>query len=295
MSVAYATEPSLASEKTAELLDTGYCIIRDLMPKEKMTALRDDVNDRFEKTPFAVGDFYGGRTKRFVGLLKHSRHAADFVLNPVIMEVVQTVLGPYCDRLQLNVAQGIGVWPGAQEQTPHRDEDMWRIAKGEMECLINVMWPLGPFTEDNGATVVWPNSNRCPHTYDLDRKDAISATMDPGSALVFLGSTLHGAGANHTNLPRLAAVVSYTLGWLKPFENQWLVYPPDVARHFSPDLSALIGYQLHRPNVGNYEGQCPSILLKGPVEDYLPAVESLRPDQIEAVVEFRARQKAAQV
>ncbi|HEY0107780.1 MAG TPA: phytanoyl-CoA dioxygenase family protein, partial [Rhizomicrobium sp.] len=151
MSVAYAVRPSPAAEKTAELLENGYCIVRDIMPKAKVEALHGDLRERFEKTPFADGDFYGRRTKRFGGLLKRSGHAADFVLHDMVMEIVQSVLGPNCDRLQLNIAQGLEVWPGEDEQTPHRDEDMWRAGKGQYECLINVMLPITPYTAQNGA------------------------------------------------------------------------------------------------------------------------------------------------
>ena len=104
--------------------------------------------------------------------------------------------------------------------------------------------------------------------------------MKPGSALLFLGSTLHGAGANRTADVRRGLVVGYSLGWLKPYENQWLAYPPEVARHFSAELAALVGYRQHRPNLGNYEGQCPSILLGGMDLGRLAAIDALRPDQV---------------
>lgn len=297
MSVAYAprtssdSRPSLAAEKTAELLENGYCIIPDIISKAKVEALHEDLKERFAKTPFSDGDFYGRRTRRFGGLLKRSPHAADFVMHKLVLEIVEAVLGPHCDNLQLNIAQGLEIWPGEGEQTPHRDEDMWRAGKGKMEVLINVMWPITPYRAENGATLVWPNSHRCPESYYLDRNQAVATEMEPGTALLFLGSTLHGAGANRTNMPRTGVVVSYTLGWLKPYENQWLVYPPEVARNFSPELAALVGYQLHRPNIGNYEGQCPSVLLRGPVPEYLPAVDGLRPDQVLEVIEFKAKQK----
>lgn len=82
------------------------------------------------------------------------------------------------------------------------------------------------------------------------------------------------------------AIVSYCLGWLKPYENQWLAYPPHVARTFSPELAALVGYQQHRPNLGNYEGQCPSVLLKDETPGRLAAIDALRPDQEELIAEF---------
>jgi hypothetical protein len=35
-------------------------------------------------------------------------------------------------------------------------------------------------------------------------------------------------------------IVSYCLGWLKPYENQWLAYQPAIARAFDPELAAPI-------------------------------------------------------
>lgn len=288
---ALAHRPEVRPNWTETLLDQGYCIIPDLMPKAKVEALHDDLKERFARTPFSDGDFYGRRTKRFGALLKRSRHAAEFVQHPLILEIAQALLGDHCDRFQLNLAQGLEIWPGELEQTPHRDQDMWGGEKGKTEYLLNVMWPFTPYRAENGATLIWPGSHRCQDQYYLDREQAIFAEMDPGSALLFLGSTLHGAGANRTTLPRTGMVAGYTLGWLKPYENQWLVYPPEVARDFSPELAALVGYQQHRPNVGNYEGQCPSVLLRGDVPEYLQAVDDLRPHQVAEVVAYKARQR----
>ncbi|MGN6356061.1 MAG: phytanoyl-CoA dioxygenase family protein, partial [Novosphingobium sp.] len=60
------------------------------------------------------------------------------------------------------------------------------------------------------------------------------------------------------------------------------VSPPAIARRVSPDRAALVGYAQHRPNLGNVEGQCPSILLQDNVPDFLPAIDALRPDQADA-------------
>ncbi|HCJ22345.1 MAG TPA: phytanoyl-CoA dioxygenase, partial [Erythrobacter sp.] len=40
------------------------------------------------------------------------------------------------------------------------------------------------------------------------------------------------------------------------------------------------------PNLGNYEGQCPSILLREDVANYPQATDALRPEQLAAVHEF---------
>jgi ectoine hydroxylase-related dioxygenase (phytanoyl-CoA dioxygenase family) len=196
------------------------------------------------------------------------------------------VLAPWCDTIQLNLSQALALHPGARPQLPHRDQDMWRGAIGETEYLVNVMWPFTRYTRENGATIVWPNSHGSKALEPDPPAGEFPVELEPGSALLFLGSTLHCAGGNASDEIRRGAIVSYCLGWLKPYENQWLAYPPEIARSFSPELAALVGYQQHRPNLGNYEGQCPSVLLQREIPDRFAARDALRPDQEELVTEF---------
>lgn len=269
------------------LMRDGYCIIRDLVSPQIISAFHDDLLERFAQTPHCQGDFYGPHTKRFGSLLKRSTHAESLACHPLILRLAKLVLGPHCDVILLNLTQAVEIHPGAPEQPQHRDQDMWGGPKGRIEYLLNVIWPLTPFTAQNGATVLWPRSHYDQGNYLLPREDAITADMHPGAALLFLGSTLHAGGANMTDLPRTGIIISYCLGWLRPFENQWLCYPPEVAKMFSPEVAQLIGYSIHRPNLGNYEGQNPSILLKGEPAEYLPARDALRPEHEEFIRQLR--------
>lgn len=277
----------------ARLRRDGYCIIPDLLPQQQIAALDADLDSTFAETPFCEGGFYGETTKRFGRLLSRSTHAASLVQHDLVLGIVEQILAPWCDRIQLNVTQAIAIHPGAPSQMPHRDQDMWRGAIGEVEYLVNVIWPLRAFTAENGATTVWPKSHGAAALEPEPKSSPVAAAMAPGAALLFLGSTLHGAGANLTEKVRRGLVVGYSLGWLKPYENQWLAYPPEVARHFSPDLAALVGYRQHRPNLGNYEGQCPSILLGDAIQEYMPAIDALRPDQEVLIAEFVEDQRRA--
>lgn len=280
-SLAHKAEPWIS-----QLLEQGYCIIPDALPAVTIAALETDLDDIFKATPFCQGRFYGEKTKRFASLLKRSPHAEALILNPLMLRLVETLLSTACDRIQLNVAQAIEIHPGEVRQFPHRDHDMWQCQKGNQEYLINVIWPLTPFTFENGATLIYPYSHGLGGMAAKDLGEPIVAECPPGSAICFLGSTAHGAGANITPDVRRAVVVGYCLGWLKPYENQWLAYPPDVARHFPPALAQLVGYAQHRPNLGNYEGQCPGILLTDNVPGYIGAIDALRPDQTEMLDEF---------
>lgn len=275
------------------LLAHGFCVIPDLLPSDEIAALDAELAADFEATPFCEGRFYGERTKRFGRILARSRRASLLVEHDLILGVVEDVLSPWCDTFQLNLTQATAIHPGALAQMPHRDQDMWRGPTGEIEYLVNVMWPLTPFTRENGATRLWPESHGHRIFQTVNEKWEEVPEMQPGSALLFLGSTLHAAGANRSDQVRRGLIAGYSLGWLKTYENQFLAYPPEIARTFSQELAALVGYRQHRPNLGNYEGQCPSVLLGDRPTGRLAAIDALRPEQVEAVDEHAAQERRA--
>jgi ectoine hydroxylase-related dioxygenase (phytanoyl-CoA dioxygenase family) len=275
---------SILERASAELAEHGYCILRDVLAPELVAQLDQDLAERFAATPFGSGGFYGETTKRFGRLLARSGHAEVLVRHPLVLAIAEAALSSWCDCIQLNTTQAISIHPGAPAQLPHRDQDMWAAPKGRVEYLVNVMWPLTSFNMENGATMIWPGSHA---GAALEEPVGVpkAIEMEPGDCLLFLGSALHSAGANRSPSERRGIIVGYSLGWLKPYENQMLAYPPSVARDFAPELAALIGYRQHRPNLGNYEGQCPSVVLS-PHHDpdgFLGAVDALRPDQRDLV------------
>ena len=270
----------------AKLARDGWCVFGRAVEPPVVTSIAADLDGRFAATPLCQGAFYGDRTKRFGALLTRSPAIERLVMHPLILELVEQMLLPWCERIALNLTQAIEIHPGALPQLPHRDQDMWQGPKGGLEYLVNVMWPLTTFTRENGGTRLWTGSHVDQDIAILPEEEALVPTVAPGDALVFLGSTLHRGGGNVSPVPRRGIVISYCLGWLKPFELQWLVYPPQVARTFKPELAALVGYTQHRPNLGNVEGQCPSILLADCVPGHLPAIDALRPDQEEAAALF---------
>ncbi len=297
----------------SELKGRGYVIVRNVIDPAVVSALNADLDPCFAAVPFCDGEFYGRSTKRFGALLNRSPHAEAFVRHPLALALATHLLGPWCDRILLNLTQAVEIHPGALAQYPHRDEDMWGGPKGGgLEYLVNVIWPLTPFHAGNGATRLWakPGDDGAgradsgeyegdgagvPGSTIFDEADAIYAEVAPGDVLLFAGSTLHAGSANHAILPRRGLIISYCLGWLRPFENQWLVYPPGVAQGFDPELAALIGYAQHRPNLGNVEGQCPSRLLRGDTASLVAATDALREEQADALRSYVAGQRSGPV
>lgn len=274
----------------ASLVREGFCIVRGSRGSDHVRTISRSLDGRFEITPFSIGHFHGERTKRFHRLLARCEAAADLIMDDVILGAARTILGQWCDFPELNLTQGVEIHPGAPAQIPHCDQAMWPIPKGAMEFSLNVFWPLGEFTAENGATRVWPGTHVRPQTPNDVLEDPLICEMQPGDALLVLGSTVHAAGANRSTRPRRALIVSYCLGWLKAYENQSLAYSADFVRTLDPELAALLGFRWHRPNLGTFDGQCPSVLLADETPDALATIDSLASAHEELVGRFAERQ-----
>jgi ectoine hydroxylase-related dioxygenase (phytanoyl-CoA dioxygenase family) len=109
------------------------------------------------------------------------------------------------------------------------------------------MTALGDFTEEIGATRLVPGS----HTWeDRSRQpeshEVAVAEMPAGAMAVYLGSTIHGAGANRSaDRWRRGIHLSFIAGWLRTEENNYLSVPPDVACRLPKRAQALLGYEMH--------------------------------------------------
>ena len=256
------------------LRSQGYVILEDLVDPETIDNVCRELEPWIVATPNCQGDFYGWNTTRLGAVLLKSRTSQVLLMHELILAIMEEVLGPHCEWYQLNLSQAIRIHPGERPQVPHRDEEMWPCPKNGIEYLVNVMWTLSDFTVQNGATCVWPRSQFNVLGRNVSFEDRVVAEAPRGSAIVYLGSVTHCAGANRTNKPCTGLLFSYCLGWLKQYENAYLTYPPEVARKFPRPIRDLLGYRIHRPNLGGYEGQDPAVLFSGRSHT-LPAIDSI--------------------
>ncbi len=273
----------------AELTACGAVIIEGALSSPVLGALDHDLGAAFRAMTTGDGDFCGRHTKRFSSLLARSPATWRLALHEPILGAIEDVLigsadEPHCDCIQLNLTQAIEIEPGESAQILHRDETMYPGAH-PYELMVNVMWTLDEFTERNGATRIVPGSHRWPKDRTATENEAVSAVAPAGSAIVWLGSTIHGGGANRSNASRRGVVMSYNLGWLAQAERLLLTTPPDVVRRLPERLQRLVGYQVHRPNLGWIESRDPLEWLRHGVDTTLPAQDHFTPPMQERVRE----------
>jgi len=196
--------------------------------------------------------FFGPHTKHVSALAAASPTFANQVMtHPVYRAVCDAVLLPSCSRWQLNLGHAIVRGPGAEAQWPHRDEDVWphfpRPATGTRpEIQVASLVALTPFRPETGATRVVPGSHRWPRDRRPEEHEIAVAELPVGGAVLYYGSTIHFAGANTTaDEWRRGVHVSFTLGWLRTEENNFLAVPPEVVATLSPEAQDLLGYAVH--------------------------------------------------
>jgi ectoine hydroxylase-related dioxygenase (phytanoyl-CoA dioxygenase family) len=237
----------------------GYAIIPGAISTEQVAAARSALEAVLEHTPLGRDDFEGRRTRRVYALFAKTRALDDLATHPVILGVLDEVLGNY----QLSAPAAIAIGPGEVAQPLHPDDAIYPVARPHQELVVNVMWPLQDFTAANGATRIVPGSHRWTDERPGPDSDVVTAEVSAGTALVYLGSVWHGGGANRTDDVRLGVVLHYASAWLRPVENHVLAVPPEAARSLSPRLQELLGYNIYPPFIGYVDGRHPRKLLSG--------------------------------
>jgi ectoine hydroxylase-related dioxygenase (phytanoyl-CoA dioxygenase family) len=259
----------------AALLAHGAVIVEGFLGQGVVAAIRREV-----EAPLAAADpgmkhlnpaiqfFFGDKTRHVSGMAAVSRSfATEVMIHPVLLGLCERVLLPSCARYQLNLGHLIARGPGATAQLLHRDELVWvHVPRPHPELQLASMVALVDFRAGNGATRVVPGSHRWPHERKPEPDEIADAEMPAGSAVIYLGSTIHGAGTNASaDEWRLGLHTSYVLGWLRTEENNYLAVPPRVAASLPRAAQEVLGYAVHDAlaSAGGYLGM---LGLRDPVE-----------------------------
>jgi ectoine hydroxylase-related dioxygenase (phytanoyl-CoA dioxygenase family) len=246
-------EKGATDEQVFEVLRRdGAVIISRQISEEFAEQVLGEFRDPFDQLGrFDEDNFNGYKTLRISSVLAVSPAAAELVEHPRILAAADDILLPSCENYRIGSLTGIEILPGETEQTLHPDDGIYPLKIPGMHLQISALWALDDFTVENGATRVIPgshqNSVRSGYTStEAEINDrVVQAVMPRGSLLLYLGSTLHGGGANNSARSRAALINTYALGWLRQEENQILNVPRDIADRQSKTLRNLMGYRPH--------------------------------------------------
>ena len=245
-------------EVARRLVDDGYVVVSGLLTPAGVRSATTDLRRVLEAVPQGRNLFEGLSTQRIYALFAKTRTFDQAAIHPLVLEVLDQVLGHY----QLSAPVGISIGPGEQAQILHRDDAVYPLPQPCPPVVVNTMWPLDEFTSDNGATRFIPGSHRWDPGRGPAPHDAVeTATLSPGSVMFYLGSLWHGGGANRTGRPRLGVILEYAAAWLRPQENHCLAVPRSVVRQLPERLQELLGYNIYPPFLGYVDGTHPRKVL----------------------------------
>jgi ectoine hydroxylase-related dioxygenase (phytanoyl-CoA dioxygenase family) len=250
--------PTATTDEILEVIHSdGAVILKDMLSQAATDETFAEIRPYMDTTNNGHDEFSGFQTTRTGALVARSAMCRELILNPTVLGATKAFLDPYCARFQLHLGQIIRLRPGQPKQQIHRDRWAWgKYLKG-VEPQFNTIWALSEFTEANGATQVVPGSIDWPDDRRAEPDEICQALMDPGSALLYTGSVFHGGGENRANADRIGMNITYSLGWLRQEENQYLSCPPEIARDLSPEIQDLLGYTLGSYALGYYTPPLP--------------------------------------
>ncbi|MBT8389358.1 MAG: phytanoyl-CoA dioxygenase family protein [Altererythrobacter sp.] len=247
-----------SNEIADALREDGACIIDNAMVPGQLDRLKREIMPYVEATSMGQDDFTGRCTSRTGALVARSEACRELVMDPRLIGACDNFLKQFCDTYQLHLTQLIRIFPGQGEQPLHRDRLAWGgFLPSDLEPQLNTIWAVTDFTRENGATRVVPGSNKWDPERHAEDHEIAFAEMKAGSVLVYSGSVIHSGGKNQSEADRMGLNITYCLGWLRQEENQYLSCPPDIAKDFSPDLQALLGYAMGSYALGYFTPPLP--------------------------------------
>jgi len=262
-----------AGQVLEALQEDGAVIVHDLLSGDVVAAINGEVQPFVDAADPDMRHLNPGvqlfhaQTRHVSGLAgKSATFATEVMVHPLLLALCDSILGPSCARYQLNLAHLLERLPGAGAQFWHQDEIVWNLVpEPHPELQLASVIALVDFSAENGATRVFPGSHRWEAGRYPRDDEAVAAEMPAGSAVVYLGSTFHGGGPHVGTEPRRGVHLSYTLGWLRTEENNYLAVPPEVAGRLPRECQEVLGYAVHDAieRGGGYLGM---LDLRDPVE-----------------------------
>ena len=252
-----ATIPTLSNKdsleaKASALQQAGCMVIQDVADTTQRNNLVAELQTHMDNAKVRVDDdpdeFYPGLTQRVSGLVTRSETVRALMLHKEATSMCDHFLLPNSEfGYQLHVSAALNIGPGARAQVLHREEDSFTyFAEPRPNIILATMWAISDFRADNGATLVVPGSHTWPADRTPEPDEITSAEMPAGSLFFWLGGTLHGGGANTSSDWRYGVILTYSLGWVRQEENQYLNVPKHVLDTLTSEQKRIAGFDMYR-------------------------------------------------
>lgn len=269
-------EPTTDLDTLRNDLDTwGYCVAKDLLDEETVTAIRERLSSQAEGERAAKLDFRfpadaeGDHVNQWVYLLHNKgKIFHQLVLHPVARALAAHVLG--ADH-QISAIDSHITYPGNKPMPLHTDQ-WWtpqpampgepHIRQGDLvrgegpfgeptrstkaiapPMVLNFMWMISDFTVANGATRLVPGSHLSGvQPTGEPRADEAQPEGTAGSAIIWEGRTWHGSGVNSSADPRFGLTTFFGGPVVRALTNMTYATRPEVFDELDDEMKRLLGF-----------------------------------------------------
>ena len=233
-----------------EIHSQGYTIIPDVLTTEQIQQAIVAMEGVYERER-CIAERFGEQTpnqKVVRNILGKHQFFESFYLCPPVVAVCREVLG---EDMVLYDTTARSILPsGGREQRfgfhAHVDREAFTVEpfKGtaHLPLALNVLWALVDFSDENGATLIWPETQRSLEVPDpsQDHPGFVRALMAAGSAVMWDAATWHASGRNHSDHLRHSAIGFYQRSWVRGMINNEHLFSSEVRARLSPDMRRLL-------------------------------------------------------
>ncbi len=224
----------LTESQRRSLDENGFLILPGLLSPDQVARLVARVEELFASEGGEAGSEFKQEpgTRRLANCVDKGEVFEEAIEHPVVLDGIETVLGPDFKLSSLNVRSAN---PNSNCGQPlHADSGAIADEKGYYVC--NSVWMLDDFTEQNGALRVVPGSHRWGRLPEpgAQLESEILVTGKAGTVVIMNAHLWHGGTDNRTGQPRRAMHVYFTRGDKPQQQYQKKLLSPDVQARLSP-------------------------------------------------------------
>ena len=142
-----------------KIRDDGYTVIE----RAADPALVEGLKAALERTErehgfgYAKTSFEGFKTVRINNLLTYDEMFWEVPLHENVLPIVERVLDKEC---LLSSFCSLVLGPGQEAQPIHEDTQLIPLPRPHIPIMLNAIWALSDFTQENGATRIVPGSHK---------------------------------------------------------------------------------------------------------------------------------------
>ncbi|WP_114748496.1 phytanoyl-CoA dioxygenase family protein [Pleomorphovibrio marinus] len=237
-------EKIITADQIKQFQEEGYCIVRDVIPKDLIEKLRKECqrfirekDAEMDKKGVEVDEINHKGKRYFIALrYKDSEIMQELIFGKELEEITRRILG---ENVYLFLEQFV---------VKAADKGMtfsWHQDSGYLDFdhkpYLSIWCPLDDVTEENGTVYLLPYSEagtkkRVEHVLEKETNDKVGyfgenpgvpAILDAGDLALFSSTCFHRSGSNFTNRARRVLLIQYSpepimkgkepLYWADPF------------------------------------------------------------------------------